>query len=154
MSAARSDPLAARLLRCEVRRGAEHGARLGVTRRLERACNPEVRELHLPVARAENVLRLDVAVHEVRRVRGLERSADLDADRDDLGGRQPATPRELVGERLAVDVLHDDVRPAFVLADVVDLHDVRVDELRREAAPRAGSGRGTSDRSRGALQAP
>ena len=46
--------------------------------------------------------------------------------------RQPAPAGEEVGERLAVYVLHDDVRAAVVLARVVDADDVRVGEPRRE----------------------
>src|SRR5205085_2032075 len=42
-----------------------------------------------------------------------------------LGWKRAAPPQD-VGERLALDVLHDDVRAARVLAGVEDRHDVRV----------------------------
>ena len=41
--------------------------------------------------------------------------------------------RDELGERLAVDVLHRHERPAVILADVVDVHDVRMREPRGEA---------------------
>jgi hypothetical protein len=62
-------------------------------------------------------------------VRRLQRGAELDPDRDDLGCREPAAALELVGERVTLDVLHHDERAALVLADVIDLNDVGVDKL-------------------------
>ena len=117
----------------EVRRGAEHGPDLGMARSAERAGDPEICQLHLPVGAAENVLRLDVPVHEPLGVRRLECGAQLDPDGDDLIGRQPPAASQLVGERLALDVLHHDERPPLVLADVVDLNHVRMGELGRVA---------------------
>ena len=46
--------------------------------------------------------------------------------------RQRAAARDELGERLAVDVLHRHERTAVVLADVVDVHDVRMREPRGE----------------------
>ena len=66
-------------------------------------------------------------------MRVLEAGADLDAEVDDARGVEPLLEVELVRERAAVHVLHDDVRVAVVLARVVDLDDVGVGEPRREA---------------------
>ena len=66
-------------------------------------------------------------------MRVLEAGADLDAEVDDARGVEPLLEVELVRERTAVHVLHDDVRVAVVLARVVDLDDVGVGEARREA---------------------
>src|SRR5205085_9339680 len=49
-----------------------------------------------------------------------------------LVGREPPTVRQQLGEGLAVDVFHDDVRAAVVLTGVVDADDVRVGQPRGE----------------------
>ena len=72
-------------------------------------------------------------------VRGLERAADLDRVRDRLRDRQAPEPPDPVLERLALDVLEDDVGSAVVLAGVDHRHDVRMVQLRHGAglAPEA-----------------
>ena len=73
------------------------------------------------------------------RVRGAERAGDLDRVGQRLVDRQPAEPPDAVLERLALDVLEDDVRPVLVLAGVDHADDVRMRELRDRArlAPEA-----------------
>ena len=124
------DRLAARLFGGDVGGGAEHRADLGMARGGERACDAEVCDLHLPVSEAEDVLWLDVPVHEPLGVGGLERRAQLDRDRDDLRRWERAASFDVLCKRASVHVFHDDVGATPVLADVIDLNDVRVDEPR------------------------
>ena len=60
-------------------------------------------------------------------VRALERVGDLDPVAQHSFERQRAA-REPVGERLAFEVLHDQVVDAVLLADVVERADVRMAE--------------------------
>ena len=124
--------LAERLLGSQVCRGAEHGARQGQARGLDSPCDPEVRDLEHAVAPEQEVLRLHVPMDEARVVGVLERRGRLAPEPGRLVGLEPAAPREQVGDRLAVDELHHDVRPALVLARVEDPDDVRVRQPRRE----------------------
>ena len=64
-----------------------------------------------------------------RGVGGAERAGDLDRVGDRLVDRQPADAADAVLERLALDVLEDDVGAAVLLARVDDADDVRVVEL-------------------------
>ncbi len=100
-------------------------------RGVQRACDAEVGDLHLTVARDEDVRRLDVAVHHAARV--CRRQCERDRDRrvDGAVGTDAALGAEHVGEAAAVDVLHDDVVRASRLAPVVDAHDVGVVEVGR-----------------------
>ena len=72
-------------------------------------------------------------MHEPHGVRVLEPGAHLGREADRLVGGEATAPCELAGERDAFHVFHDDVRPSVRLAAVVDAHDVRVREPRREA---------------------
>ncbi len=120
------DLVAQRLLGRHVVGRAQHASGGGEPLRLERPCDSEVRDLGAPVGVDQHVLRLHVPVHELGGVRGLERAPDLDRIRHRLGHRQPSQPPDAVLERLAVDVLEDDVGSAVVLARVDDGHDVRM----------------------------
>ena len=60
-------------------------------------------------------------------VRGVERAADVDVDRDGVPGREEAVARELVGERAPDEALHHDVdAPVGHLVEVEHADDVRV----------------------------
>ena len=122
--------VAARLLGREVRGRAEHRAGDGEPRALRPERDAEVAELQQPVAPEQEVLRLHVAVDETGRVRRCERARRLRAERRRLERRQRAAAGDELGERLAVDVLHRDVRDAVGLADVEDLDDVRMRQPR------------------------
>ena len=131
--------VAERLLRRHVVGGPEHTAGGREALRLERARDAEVRDLRAPVGVDQHVLRLDVAVDQEARVRGLERPPDLDRVGHRLRHRQAAEPPDALLQRLALDVLEDDVGRALVLAGVDHRHDVRVVQLRDRArlAPEA-----------------
>ena len=77
----------------------------------------------------EDVLGLDVAVDDLARVRCAERAGDLDRVGDRLVDRQPPHPPDPLLERLALDVLEDDVGAPVLLAGVDHADDVRVAEL-------------------------
>ena len=124
---------ALRLLRGEVRRGADDGTRRGEPGAGVGGVrgDAEVGDLHLALRREQHVPRLDVAVHDAVAVREVESGGDLGADPRRVHRREPALGPEEVAERLALDVLHDDEVRAVVLAVVVDADDVGVVEHRR-----------------------
>jgi hypothetical protein len=124
--ARRRRALAARLLRREVAGGAED--RAGLRERVEacRARDPEVGDLDVATLVEEQVARLDVAVHDPRRVRRVERSRGVREPRERPARLGRPSIRDQVLERPAADVLHDDERARVVLADVEDRDDVRV----------------------------
>src|SRR5439155_288421 len=72
-------------------------------------------------------------VNEPGLMRGLETGARLQRQRHGLSRLEPAPAPQQIAQRLALDVLHDDARPAALLADVVDGDDVRVGQARGQA---------------------
>ena len=123
------DVVAERLLGGHVVRGAEHAAVGGQAVVAQRAGDPEVGDLGQALGVQQDVLGLDVAVHDLVRVRATERAGDLDRVGERLVDRQPAHPPDPVLERLTFDVLEDDVGPVAVLAGVDHADDVRMREL-------------------------
>ena len=117
----RADRAPLRLLRCEVAKGAEHGARLREHRLLGRPCDAEVRDLHLARGAAQEVCRLEVAMHDAVAVRVRERVRDV---------RCFAAAQPRAFERPGEKQLHDDARSTVVLGDVVRADEVRVVEPR------------------------
>ena len=66
-------------------------------------------------------------MHDALLVRGVQRAADVDEDRDGEPGGEQAVARELVGERAADEALHHDVDAAVGhLVEVEHAHDVGV----------------------------
>ena len=80
--------------------------------------------MHVAFAIEQQVCRLDVAVDDTRRVRSVECAADLIQPRQDLLRGLRSSAAEYVVERAAAQVLHHDVRPCAVLADIEDRDDV------------------------------
>ena len=137
-----------RLLRCHVRRGAEHlagprGHRAGVADHLG---NAVVGHLHGAVRGEQQVLGLDVSVEDTGRVRVLQRGA---RGKNDAACRlrRDALSRESLPDRPALQQLHDEQTQALVFDVVVDRHDVGMLQrgqqarLADEAAPHRGIGR-------------
>ena len=116
--------LASRLLRGDVPRGAEHGARLREHVRSRRRRDPEVRDMDVAVAIEEEVRGLDVAMDDAARMRAIERVRRLLQPGERLGAGNAPAAQALV-DGAALEVLHDDERSPVVLVDVEDGHDVR-----------------------------
>ena len=118
--AGRGGALAARLLGSEIAGRTDDGSRLGVGGEVGRARDAEVGDLDPVVVVEQEVARLDVAVDDPVRVRGVEcgRGLAQPLERSADGLRSAAL--EPVGERAAGEVLHDDVGPPLVIADVED----------------------------------
>ena len=120
--------LAAGLFRAEVVDRAEGHARQRHLGLGDRPGDPEVDDLDPAVGPDQDVARLHVTVDEASGVCGGEGPGDAGPDPRDLARRQRAAPAQDRGEVLPVDQLHDDVRAAGVLAEVVDRDDVGVAE--------------------------
>ena len=122
--------IALRLLRREILGGPKNGADLrhaGVAG----ARDAEVHDLDVPVAVDHDVLRLDVAVDDAAAVRALDGGEQLQTDADGFVPAQAIVPADEVFERLALDVLHDDVVGPVGLAPIVDADEVRLVEAGR-----------------------
>jgi hypothetical protein len=119
-----------------------HGVDLRLRGRLG---DPEVDDLDGAVVADDDVRRRDVAVDDVERpavgglllVRVVEAGGGVDDDVDQVLEREPGPGlvrrADQPPEVLPPDVLHGEEVGPVVLADVVDLDDVRVVERRREA---------------------
>jgi hypothetical protein len=120
------------LLGAHERRGPDHVVVAGQPRRLGLERDPEVGDQHAARrALDEDVLRLDVAVHDPVRVRVGQRPRGLAEQPHDLTRRRPAATLDPFGQRLAVDVRHREIRERAGLVGVQRRHDVRVRQLRR-----------------------
>ena len=104
----------------------------GLTRRALRAPLREAKVKYLDYARGveDHVLRLHVAMHDPRRVRGREPERELAADPHPLGERHGTVPEQRA-ERAALDVLEHEVRAGVVLPHLEEPRDVRVRHGRR-----------------------
>lgn len=100
-----------------------------------RARDPEVAHLHLTGRREEDILGLDVAVDDATRVRVVQGQEDLPDDRRTHGERQRGLASDEAFERLALDVFHDDIVDAVVVAPNV-VHGDRVGVAQAGGQPR------------------
>ena len=119
-----------RLLGGEVRRRAHHraGAR---QRRVAHARDAEVGDDDPPALVEHDVVRGDVAVDDVARVRGAERREHGEGDGHGLVRRERAVAAQPLLERLAAHVLHGDVGGAVRGAAVVHADDAGMVEAGR-----------------------
>ena len=97
------------------------------------AGEPEVADLDPAVVREQHVLGLQVAVDDPRLVRGDESREHRLEDVHRLVGGEAPVLAEQVAERDALQVLHDEVGEAVVLALVEHVDHVRVGEARGAA---------------------
>ena len=126
MSARPSSVRAADLLGGEVLDGADHGPGLGHVGVVADLGDAEVGHHHPAVLAAQDVGRLDVAVHQVGPVGGGEGVGHLRADVGHLVGIEDLAAVELGSQVGAVDELHHDGLHAVVVTGVVDGHDAGV----------------------------
>ena len=90
------------------------------------ARDAEVSYLGVAVGHHEDVVRLDVAVHEVIGMRVGECLCDLSCDPQGLADGKMAFLADAILEGTARHVFHDDVMVAIGHADIVDIDDIRM----------------------------
>jgi hypothetical protein len=91
----------------------------------------EIKELR-PELREHHVARLQIAVHDTVSMRRAECGGNLDGHDEGIVERQRALLQP-VGQRLALETLHDEKRHALLVTDVVECADVGMGELRDRA---------------------
>ncbi len=117
-----------RLFGTHVLRRAQRQPGLGdaiATGRGDRQRDPKIRHHRLAFLQ-QDVARLDVTVNHVAAVRVLQRRRHLRSDLDGLVHGQLLLDRNLVAQRLALDVRHHVVEEALRFARIVERQDVRV----------------------------
>ena len=137
--------------------GAQHESGVGLRLRLRRHVaragrgrvglrelgETEVEDFDALVGGDEDVLRLQVAMDDALVMRGGKPAGELHRVREGLADEKPracrvrsrplVAGRKPVAQRLALEQLRDDVRRAVVLADVVDIQNVRMVQRGRRA---------------------
>ena len=97
-----------------------------------RGRDAEVGDERVAILVEEDVVRLDVAVHDPAPVRVVERDGDLRGiPRRERGTADGPIAHDDVGQRAAGEVRHDEEHDVADLAVVDDRADVRVRQLRR-----------------------
>ena len=118
----------------DIGQGRDRRGRPGIRRLGRRQLgDAEVQDLGPPVALQEQVLGLEIAMHDAARVGGGERLGDGDADLDGLA-RGEGSATQPLAKVLALEELRHDVRLAVGGADVVDADDIGM----RQQARRPG----------------
>ena len=85
----------------------------------------EIGDLHaLDAVFEQDIRRLDIAMNQTLLVSGRQSLGNLHSDAQDLGGLQQSAPVDLLLQRLAGDVLHDQVGRTTRLLDGEDGHHV------------------------------
>ena len=125
--------IALRLLRRHVGRRAEHlaGGRevaLPAAGLADLLGQPEVGHMRAAFGVEQDVGRLEVAMHHVAGVGVADRVGDGGRELGGLVGRERPLADE-IGQALALDQAHREVRPRLMLADLVDRHDPGMVEL-------------------------
>jgi hypothetical protein len=100
-----------------------------LSRRLSHLGEAEVENRRVPASGDEDIGRLDVAVDDAVRMRGVERIGNLDGEIEKLLDRDPLTPG-LIRQHLPIEQFHDEKVLSVALPDVIQRADVRVTQLR------------------------
>ncbi len=123
-----------------VARRAENGPRAGqVAIGVKNLRQPEIGDLGRSVGVEQHVGRLEIAVDDPLVVRLRDRAGQRLDESDRFGGR-PRRSVERPVKVAAVDVLQLEIGEAVNLANVVDLHNIRVRATGRQPPPRPGNG--------------
>ena len=101
-----------------------------------RAAGAEVHQHQAAAVFAHDVLRLDVAVHEPRRMNGRERAAHVGAERAHFARAHRSVRPQPRLQRLPVDQFHPQADPPVPYLGAVNRDDVLVADLRER--PRFG----------------
>ena len=128
------------MLGAEVGDGADDHALRGGGVVGHRTRQPEVGDLHAPVIRDEDVLGLDIAMHEACVVRGGEGFENRVEHGECLLGGERAVVAQDIAQGAPGDVLHGEVGDPGRLALVEDSDDVGVAQLRRRPGLAAEAG--------------
>ena len=123
--------IAAPLLGAHVRGRAERdshpGERSTAGRAAQRARDTEVSHERVTVMQ-EDILRLDVTMHDATAMGVVERFGGLAGEPDRIRDRQATIAREPCTERLAIHERHRVIRQPVGLAGAEQRHDVRVEQ--------------------------
>lgn len=114
------------LLGCHVRGGPDGHALCHGAVAFECSRDTEVRQNHAPVFRHDDVVRFEVSVHDLRRMRCAETRAHLRCNLDDTRQRQCALSFQETAKRLPDHEFHREKSLFFVLADVEGSRHVHV----------------------------
>ena len=87
----------------------------------------EIEDFGIAARSDKDICGLDVAMHDIFRVRRLERIGNLNSQLEDIFERH-RPPGDSFLQRLAIEILHDDKGAAVFLADVVNGADIRMVE--------------------------
>ena len=124
----------ARLLGTHVERRPHHQPRLRqilARRRIERARHAKVGDHDVPPFH-QNILRLDVAVHQPLRMRVVQRVAHFASDAEDEREGQPAIPLETRAQRTLLEVGHHVVQQPVRFPGIQQRQDVRMPQPRHD----------------------
>ncbi len=91
-----------------------------------RARDAEIRDLDLSVCGNDDILRLHIAVNDALVMGGRKAHADLNGDAGCLPDGELALLRDIFLQGDSLDKLHDNIVIALVLADVIDIDNVRI----------------------------
>jgi hypothetical protein len=135
----RAELLGAPLLGRHVHRRAGRDAELRLgdivdacTERVGGTREAEIHDARTAVGREQHVRWCEIEVNDAFAMSGGDRGGKLARDAHRLDERE-ACAIDPIAQRGTVDVLHDDVRAALVLADLVDRDDIGMREPRRRA---------------------
>ena len=90
----------------------------------------KIRHLHLALTGNNDILRLDVPMHNLIVVRNLQAGGHLNSDAGSLFDCQPALLLDIGLQRDAFHQLHDNVVDILLVAYVINIYDIRMRQSR------------------------